>query len=740
VIELSLVLVVVFVAFVCAAGLARWNSALALGGIEQGRILSAIGRTSDGFFWRTLRGALPTALGVALGVIVLRAVLGFAASLLAGGSDSAALPGWRTADALWAVGFVLVGVMGSALMAFLVVHSTLRVASRLLEATRDGFEHGLLVLLRGSGITALVADGIATLLVIVALVLHAGEFVKLASVPVSALKSAAFALPALALGALLTTWAFHTAGAIFGASAKLARNAVRTLHPELDDEHDPSLIANLAATHVGTVVSRTLGGFWLGLVGQVVALVLCASALLDRPGSAVAPLALLGLPLLTRVIGLLAAAIGILATRVDAAQDLGGALLRGLVATALVSVGGLGGACYWLLGIHWVVGFVPGVIGCLMGAGLGPVLIQHTKRRSEALSAEQLGQDTSPLSKLAISLEAGVLTVVLTAVAISAAHAVGSASPLPNGGLFALVMMLAGMGSISPFMLTLNVADPLIGNVQSISELRFAQLPNESQRSAQQLRRALFSPACSAQAFLVLLGTLTTVLLALCAVRFDPGDLGHTALGLPRVLWLGIVGAFLVLGSCGLLLHAIAGVTRATVRDMLGQLMARSEQAFTPNYKSTVDADSDATLARSHRLLLVAVLIPATVAAVVRMTASSDSTLATQSLLAFAIFAAVIALTVGLVLQALCVAQPDAVLLGSGQRFRAGSANAWESLSDDPGHEHDSHLSAMTQTNQALRSFSPAFAELGGDSVAPTLQLQAAAIAVTCLLFSPFLT
>lgn len=745
-IELSLILFLVFGAFACAAGLARWNSALALGGLEQGRILSAIGRTSDGFFWRTLHKAWPAALLIAVTLVVLKPVVGFIAAFVAPAALASALPTSPTPtpfaldEALWGTGFVLAGLASAVLVAFLAVQGTLRVASRLLEATRDGLEHALLVLLRGSAITALASEGIATLLVITALVLHSGQFVTLAAVSTITLRAAVFSLPALGIGALLMAWAFHAAGAVFGASAKLARRAVRTLHSDIDEEHDPSLIANLAATHLGAVVSRTLNAFLTSLLGQIVTLVLCASALLDGPGPSVAPLTLLALPVLTRVIGLLAAAVGILATRVDAAQDLGGAILRGIVATLMVSIGGLGGACYWLLGKHWVAGFVPGAIGCLMGSALGFVLTQHTQRRVEALSAEQLGQDTSPLSKVAVSLEAGALTLVLTAIAISAAYLAGAVSPLANGGLFALAMMLSGMGSISAFMLTLNIADPLASNVQSIAELRFAELPNEAQRCSQQLRRAVFAPACAGQAFLVLLGALTTLMLGLCSAQLDPGgEFGKAALGVPAVLWLGILGSVLVLSSCGLLLNTIATTTRATVRDMLGQLMARSEQGFTPNYKSTVDAGADATLARSHRLLQIALLVPALIAVSIRLATGAGSVLASQCLLTFATFAGVTALTVGLVLQALCVAQPNSThrYLAMGNR---GVQDDWGSLDDEPGGGLDAHLLAMTQTGQALRSFSPAFAELGGDSVAPTLQLQAASIAVVCLLFSPFLT
>ncbi|HEX2878905.1 MAG TPA: hypothetical protein VHO25_05150, partial [Polyangiaceae bacterium] len=176
-IEASLILFLVFGAFACAAGLARWNSALALGGLEQGRILSAIGRTSDGFFWRTLQKALPSALLIALGLVLLRPLLRLATTLL----GPTAAPGTATSilvpsDIAWGLCFVLAGLASTVVVAFLAVHSTLRVASRLLEATRDGLEHGLLVLLRGSAISALVGDGIAALLVITALVLHSGQF------------------------------------------------------------------------------------------------------------------------------------------------------------------------------------------------------------------------------------------------------------------------------------------------------------------------------------------------------------------------------------------------------------------------------------------------------------------------------------------------------------------------------------------------------------------------------------
>jgi len=741
VIELSLILFIVFGAIACAAGLARWTSALAMGGLAQGRILNAIARTSEGFFWQAVHKGLPTAFGAAL-VLIAAQQLSQSWPGLSGKAAQATL-GFEPGRALWEVGFVIAGLAASVLVAFIVVHSTLRVASRLLEATREGLEHGLLVLLRGSSIVALVTEATATLLVVLALILQTGEFVKLASLPAATLRAAATTLPALGLGVLLAAWVFHTAGAVFGSSAKLARRTVRNTYSEfaapneLGDEHDSSLISNLAAAHVGALVSRALDSFLICVLGQIVTLYLCATAVIGSASLGVAPLALLALPVLVRVIGLIAAAVGILAMRVDPTQGLGSAMLRGLITTFAVSVGGIAGACSWLLGHNWLAGFLPGVLGCFAGCCLGPVLVHYTQRRTQALGHDPSAQDTSPLTKIGAALEAGTLTVVLTAFAVSGAYAMGLVSGLGGGGVFGLVMVLAGMGSVSAFMLVLSISDPIANNVSSIASLRFTELPVEAQRCASYIRRAVFAPASEAQTFFAVIGTLTILLVALCAAKPEVArdGLGNAALGIPMVLWLGVFGVFLVIGHCGLLLHSIAASARLTVGDIVKQLtqMTRDDKAFIPNYKSTVDVGLQATLAGLNASVLLALLVPTATVLAIKLLSGPDAPLLNQGVLTFPTLAAIAALTLSLIVHSLCAAHPP---LESGTN--AGSEQA---ALDDL--EADAHLLTMNQTQRALRDSPMArmietLGELGNDAVAPTAGLQAQSIAIVCLMLSPF--
>ncbi|HTM44860.1 MAG TPA: sodium/proton-translocating pyrophosphatase [Polyangiaceae bacterium] len=712
-IELSLILFIAFCAMLCAAGLARWNSALALGSVEQSRILSALGRASDSIFWQTLRRSLPV-------ILAASSVLLVACQPWTGPWQSALIA------AGWSTGFIVAGATACALVAFVAIHSSLRVSSRLLEASNGGLEHAGVVLLRGSGISALLADASATALVVLAFALHTGEFSGISKVPLSGLKAAAWALPALGLGGALAGLMLQSTGIVFSASAKLAQNLARAGHRQVDDDHDPTLVCNLAADHVGAIVARTTDAFLCSLLSQIAVLALTACAVLRAPTLPLAPLSLLILPLLVRAMGLVAAPVGILATRIDPSADPHSAMVRGLWTTFAVTAGGMAGACAWLLGPSWLGGFVPAVIGCAAGCLLGPALIWPVKWR--ALQASAPG--TPPvLGPLGASLEGAIVVLLLAALALIGAYFAGTATGFASGGTLGLILALAGMGSVSAFMMTLNIAEPLSNSVVSIAALRLSEVSPAACAHAKRVHQAAASSACSARVFFVISGGLAAVLTALAGAEASAksGGVGAVSLGAPTVLWGGALGMAAVLAFCGLLLRAISSGTHRIMGDISRQLATaalQSDTPFTPDYKSPLDIATAEALNQASTLGVIAVAVPLGFTVLTRLAASS----AVESVLSFA--------TLG-ILTALCIG-----VCSSG--LATLSAPRAPSSVTTPVLDTAAMLYSPTTTpvSVVVPQGAPALdfrAELLFEAVAPTAQLFAKSLAIICLMLSPFI-
>jgi Na+/H+-translocating membrane pyrophosphatase len=333
------------------------------------------------------------------------------------------------------------------------------------------------------------------------------------------------------------------------------------------------------------------------------------------------------------------------------------------------------------------------------------------------------------LGQIAASLEGGIVALLLTAFALSSSYFIGATTGLASGGTLGLIMALAGMGSVSSFMLTLSIAEPLAGSVMAIASLRLSEVSAAACAGARRIHQAATASACSARVFFAVVGSVAALLAALAGSEASThsGGAGLVAFGVPTVLWGAALGTAAVFGYCGLLLRAISTGTNQLATDVSRQLAATSLQSdatFTPDYKSPLDIATAAAVNQARVLATVAIAVPVGFTVFSRLSATTS----VQSVLAFVTLSVLAALCVGLGSSGLAMlsnpntlaAGPTPVLDTSAMLYSASGATPFPVATPPP----------VPPEGRIFLLF---------DAVAPTAQLFAKSIAIVCLMLSPFI-
>src|SRR5687768_5753721 len=155
------------------------------------------------------------------------------------------------------------------------------------------------------------------------------------------------ALLGFGFGGTLLALFMRVGGGIFTKAADVGADLVGKVEagiPE-DDPRNPAVIADLVGDNVGDCAGRGADLF--------------ESIAAENIGAMILGIALYGtfgangilFPLVAAGLGLLASIVGVLVVRMKEDEDPMAALNRGFYASALLSLAGMFGACYWLLQI-----------------------------------------------------------------------------------------------------------------------------------------------------------------------------------------------------------------------------------------------------------------------------------------------------------------------------------------------------------------------------------------------------
>ena len=392
---------------------------------------------------------------------------------------------WLLLGPLQAVGF-LIGACLSGLAGYIGMNVSVRANVRTAQAATVSLAKGLDIAFKAGAITGMLVAGLALLGVSVYYAILTG-FLGLE--PAS--RDVVDALVSLGFGASLISIFARLGGGIFTKGADVGGDLVGKVEagiPE-DDPRNPATIADNVGDNVGDCAGMAADLFETYAVTVVATMVLAAIFFAGQPNLAAMmlyPLAICGACIVTSIIGTYFVKLG-------TNGSIMGALYRGVIASGVLSIGGLYLATQYVLGGFGDVGTAAGHVVSgwnlflcgIVGLALTGVIVWITEyytgigfRPVKAISqASVTGHGTNVIQGLAVSLEACALPTLAIVASIITTYNLG--------GLFGTAIATTTMLGLAGMIVALDAFGPVTDNAGGIAEM--AGLPKEVRRSTDAL-------------------------------------------------------------------------------------------------------------------------------------------------------------------------------------------------------------------------------------------------------------
>jgi K(+)-stimulated pyrophosphate-energized sodium pump len=518
-----------------------------------------------------------------------------------------------------ATGF-LIGAVLSGVAGYIGMNISVRSNVRTAAAAQTGLQAGLTMAFRAGAITGMLVAGLALLAI-------AGFFWYLTG-PAGMLpndRTVVDALVALAFGASLISIFARLGGGIFTKAADVGADLVGKVEagiPE-DDPRNPAVIADNVGDNVGDCAGMAADLFETYVVTVGATMVLIA-LLVKGAGDMLMPL--MSLPLLIGGVCVLTSIIGTYFVRLGGSNNVMGAMYKGFLVTALLSIPAIWWATsYALGGMETVIGAnldgTGGFTGrtlfycSLLGLAITGIIIWITEYytgtnyrpvRSIA-KASETGHGTNVIQGLAISLEATALPTLVICAGIIIAYQLA--------GLIGIAFAATAMLALAGMVVALDAYGPVTDNAGGIAEM--AGL-DDSVREKTDLLDAVgnttkavtkgYAIGSAGLAALVLFAAYTTDLR-----EFFPDLTVDFSLENPYVIVGLLLGALLpyLFGAMGM--TAVGRAAGDVVKDVREQfandkgIMAGTSR---PNYARTVDLVTKAAIKEMIVPSLLPVLAP----------------------------------------------------------------------------------------------------------------------------------
>ncbi|MFN5759121.1 MAG: sodium-translocating pyrophosphatase [Sphingomonadaceae bacterium] len=377
--------------------------------------------------------------------------------------------------AVSAAGF-LIGAVLSGVAGYIGMNISVRSNVRTAAAAQTGLQAGLTMAFRAGAITGMLVAGLALLAIAVFfyyLVFMAGH------APDD--RIVVDALVALAFGASLISIFARLGGGIFTKAADVGADLVGKVEagiPE-DDPRNPAVIADNVGDNVGDCAGMAADLFETYVVTVGATMVLIA-LLVKGAGDMLLPL--MSLPLLIGGVCVVTSIIGTYFVRLGSSNSIMGAMYKGFLVTALLSIPAIWWATNYSLGsMDQVIGAnVDGTGGftgqtlfycALLGLVVTGLIVWITEYytgtnyrpvRSIA-KASETGHGTNVIQGLAISLEATALPTIVICVGIVVAHQLA--------GLIGIAFAATAMLALAGMVVALDAYGPVTDNAGGIAEM-----------------------------------------------------------------------------------------------------------------------------------------------------------------------------------------------------------------------------------------------------------------------------
>ena len=371
------------------------------------------------------------------------------------------------------VGF-LIGAILSGAAGYIGMNVSVRANVRTAEAARQGLEQGLAISFRAGAVTGMLVAGLALLSV-------AGYFSILLLFGAEG-RGLIDPLVALGFGASLISIFARLGGGIFTKGANVGADLVGKVEagiPE-DDPRNAAVIADNVGDNVGDCAGMAADLFETYAVTVVATMVLASIFFVDQ---AVLMSTMMVYPLGIGAVCILASIAGTFFVKLGRSQNIMGALYKGFVVSAVLS----------LIGIFVVTLLLPGlgdvVIGegdaavstgysgwalflcAIVGLALTGLLIwvteyytgTHFRPVRSVAKASTTGHGTNVIQGLAISMEATAIPAIIICAAIITTHSLG--------GLFGIAIAVTTMLALAGMVVALDAYGPVTDNAGGIAEM-----------------------------------------------------------------------------------------------------------------------------------------------------------------------------------------------------------------------------------------------------------------------------
>ena len=373
----------------------------------------------------------------------------------------------------------LIGATLSGLAGYVGMEISVRANVRTAEASRKGLAKGLDIAFKSGAVTGMLVAGLALLAIAI--------YYKFLIANNSSERQIIDSLVALGFGASLISIFARLGGGIFTKGADVGADLVGKVEagiPE-DDPRNPAVIADNVGDNVGDCAGMAADLFETYAVTVVATMVLASIFFTGNSSMMVYPLAIGGICILTSIIGTFF-------VRLGKSKNIMGALYKGFVATAILSLIAMYPLTDHVIGLEKIfqVGtksfqgldlFYCAVIGLIITGLIIWVTEYYTgtdyRPVKSVAQASTTGHGTNVIQGLAISMEATALPALIIVVGIISTHSLA--------GLFGIAIAVTSMLALTGMVVALDAYGPVTDNAGGIAEM--SKLPSSVRKTTDAL-------------------------------------------------------------------------------------------------------------------------------------------------------------------------------------------------------------------------------------------------------------
>ncbi len=373
----------------------------------------------------------------------------------------------------------LIGAALSGVAGYVGMIISVRANVRTAEASRKGLAKGLNIAFKSGAVTGMLVAGLALLAITV--------YYKFLVANNSSEREIIDALVALGFGASLISIFARLGGGIFTKGADVGADLVGKVEagiPE-DDPRNPAVIADNVGDNVGDCAGMAADLFETYAVTVVATMVLASIFFTGNQSMMVYPLAIGGVCILTSIIGTLF-------VRLGRSKNIMGALYKGFVATAILSLAAMHPVTDYVIGlekVYKVAGqsftgndlFYCAVIGLVITGLIIWVTEYYTgtdyRPVKSVAQSSTTGHGTNVIQGLAISMEATALPAIIIVVGIISTYTLA--------GLFGIAIAVTSMLALTGMVVALDAYGPVTDNAGGIAEM--SKLPSSVRKTTDAL-------------------------------------------------------------------------------------------------------------------------------------------------------------------------------------------------------------------------------------------------------------